>query len=299
MTVKVKSDNELLNNMDVSKQQTKLQKEIDQQVKTHKEAQSEEERKQKEAQAASPAAEDDSEQSGSEEEERPTGIVQPKFKVVHSYNHDIMDSWAGHEGTLEQAQLEKSKKRLPESLTVTIFAKHCESMRQARLDINESTLLFEVEGLYYLDLNLKYKVNSEEGSAKFDKTRKTLTIKVPVVGLTEDSQKVMDQHYQEYLQAEDERQEAYKKLELSTLQEDADAARMAKYTPGGAQAAGEDQQKQEAGEEPGEAVFDGASEAVEGVSKKKFLLAVDNDEDAAKTQALEEKYTGSVSKSAS
>ncbi len=103
-----------------------------------------------------------------------------------------MDAWEGHKGTLEAAQLEKSKSKLPESLTVTINAKFCESMKGAQLDINDSTLVFAVEGLYYLDLNLKYVCNSEQGSAKFDKTKKTLTIKLPIVGLTEDSKRVAD-----------------------------------------------------------------------------------------------------------
>ena len=88
---------------------------------------------------------------------------------------------------------------------MTIFAKHCENMKGAQLDINESTLVFGIEGLYYLDLNLKYKCNTEQGSAKFDKTKKTLTIKLPIVGLTEDSQRVADQHYQEYLEMEKKR----------------------------------------------------------------------------------------------
>ena len=57
--------------------------------------------------------------------------MQPKYKIVHSYPHNIMDSWEGHSGTLEAAQLEQSKKRLPDSLTVTIFAKHCESLKGA------------------------------------------------------------------------------------------------------------------------------------------------------------------------
>lgn len=44
--------------------------------------------------------EEDDEKS---DDERPTGIVQPKFKIVHSFPHDIMDSWEGHQGTLEQS----------------------------------------------------------------------------------------------------------------------------------------------------------------------------------------------------
>ena len=91
------------------------------------------------------------------------------------------------------------KQKVPESLTVTINLKWAESMKKAKLDINESTLVFEYPDLYYLDLNLKYKCDPDNGNAKFDKTKKTLTIKLPVVGLTEDSQKVMDEHYQKFV----------------------------------------------------------------------------------------------------
>ena len=143
--------------------------------------------------------------------------MQPKYKIVHSYPHNIMDAWEGHKGTLEAAALEKSKSKLPESLTVTIFAKHVESMKGAQLDINDSTLVFAVDGLYYLDLNLKYMCNTEQGSAKFDKTKKTLTIKLPIIGLTDDSKRVADQHWAEYLEMEKQREEEYKSLEMSTI----------------------------------------------------------------------------------
>lgn len=106
---------------------------------------------------------------------------------MHSYPVDLSDAWEGHQGTLEQASLDQLKKKLPDSLTVTIFAKHVESMKGAQLDINETSLVFGIEGLYYLDLNLKYIVNSEEGNAKFDKAKKTLTIRLPITGLTADS----------------------------------------------------------------------------------------------------------------
>ena len=79
------------------------------------------------------------------------------------------------------------RKKIPTHLTVTIDLKWAESMKHAILDINEETLLFEYPELYYLDLNLKYKCNPDEGNAKFDKTKKTLTIRLPVVGLTKDS----------------------------------------------------------------------------------------------------------------
>lgn len=76
---------------------------------------------------------------------------------------------------------------MPSEIAITIFLKHIESTKDAKLDINESTLLFEYPGLYYLDINLMYKVDSNAGSAKFDKSKKTLLIRVPVVGSTEDS----------------------------------------------------------------------------------------------------------------
>ena len=60
-------------------------------------------------------------------------------------------------------------------------------MKGSKLDINESSLVFEYPEIYYLDLNLKYKCDPAQGSAKFDKTKKTLTIKLPVIGLTSDS----------------------------------------------------------------------------------------------------------------
>ena len=79
------------------------------------------------------------------------------------------------------------KQKIPTHLTITIELKWLDSIKNAVLDINESTLLFEYPDLYYLDLNLKYKCDPDAGNAKFDKTKKTLTIKMPIVGLTEDS----------------------------------------------------------------------------------------------------------------
>lgn len=49
--------------------------------------------------------------------------------------------------------------------------KWVDSIKNAKLDINETSLVFEYPELYYLDLNLKYKVDSEAGKAKFDKAK--------------------------------------------------------------------------------------------------------------------------------
>ena len=139
----------------------------------------------------------------------------------------MMDAWEGHKGTVEDLALQK-KHVLPDSLTVTIFAKHAEGMKNAQLDIDETTLVFKYPELYYLDLNLKYKVDQDNGSAKFDKTKKTLTIKLPVVGSTNDSQKVLDEHFRDFLEKEKEKKDVLKKLEMSKLEEEMEKRSMRK-----------------------------------------------------------------------
>jgi len=103
---------------------------------------------------------------------------------------------------------------------VTIFAKHAEGMRNAQLDIDETTLVFKYPELYYLDLNLKYKVDQDNGSAKFDKTKKTLTIKLPVIGSTDVSQKVLDEHFRDFMEKQKEQKERLERLEQSKLEDE-------------------------------------------------------------------------------
>ena len=49
---------------------------------------------------------DEDEEDEEPEEPRPKGIVQPKYKVVHSYPTDMMDAWEGHKGTVEDSKLQ-------------------------------------------------------------------------------------------------------------------------------------------------------------------------------------------------
>ena len=107
----------------------------------------------------------------------------------------------------------QQKPKIPTELTVTIYAKFIESMKKAKLDINETALIFEYPELYYLDLNLKYQCNTENGSAKYDKKRQTLTIRMPVIGLTKDSQKVLDENFRQFQEQQKEQAEKLKKLE--------------------------------------------------------------------------------------
>lgn len=88
--------------------------------------------------------------------------------------------------------------KVPKELTVTINVPFIESMKLAHLDINDTSLIFEYPNLYYLDLNLKYVCDPSKGHAKFDKSKKTLTIRVPVTGVTEDSQKVFEENIKKF-----------------------------------------------------------------------------------------------------
>ena len=78
MTVRTKTDNDLLNNMDMNKQETKLQKDINGQVKAHKQQAAEEAKAKTDADQAALKAKQDEEEDDSEkssDEERPEGIV--------------------------------------------------------------------------------------------------------------------------------------------------------------------------------------------------------------------------------
>jgi uncharacterized protein (DUF736 family) len=111
---------------------------------------------------------DEAEEIEEEEEKRHVGVIQPKYKIVHSYPVDLGDAWNGYQ-TSKMEYEKMLKQKVPTHLTVTIDLKWAESMKDARLDINEKSLVFEYPDLYYLDLNLKYKCNPDEGNAKFDK----------------------------------------------------------------------------------------------------------------------------------
>lgn len=105
--------------------------------------------------------------------------------------------------------------KIPKELTVTINVPHVQAMKLAKLDINETNLIFEYPNLYYLDLNLKYFCDSNNGTAKFDKSKKTLTIRVPVTGLTEDSQKVFEENFKKFSEIQNK-----KKQELENLKKE-------------------------------------------------------------------------------
>lgn len=102
MTVKKEaSDNPLLANMDASKHETKMQRNLTGQrnkylTEKDKEAQAKAEQKALEDAKKTFQGEEEEEEPEAMIEERPTGIVQPKYKIVHSYPSNIQDSWGGY-----------------------------------------------------------------------------------------------------------------------------------------------------------------------------------------------------------
>ena len=259
MAIKSEIENKLLQNMDPALMETKLQKDI---LKQQADARRNEAREKEELQLKDGEVNLGEEEQDDDEEEkeepRPTGIVMPKYRLVHSYPVDIADSWEGNTGTIEDQKMQKRKK-LPTYLTVTINCTHVDSMKKAKLEINESNLVFEYPDLYYLDLNLRYKCDSTAGNAKFDKTKKTLTIKLPILGMTEVSQKVADADYERFLEAQKEQEERLAGLEASRLEEEADARSKRKHKVG----EDDDDQENESGNIP--------EQAGEGISKSKFI----------------------------
>lgn len=71
-------------------------------------------------------------------------------------------------------------KGIPKYIIVKIELPLCNSIQGIDLDINQSSL--KLTGLKYnLYIDLPYGVNEDEGPAKFDKTKKILTVKLPVI----------------------------------------------------------------------------------------------------------------------
>lgn len=94
---------------------------------------------------------------------------------------------------------------IPTQITITVNLKWADSMKGSKLDIDEGLLIFEIPDLYYLDLKLKYKVNQDEGSAKFDKTKKELKIVLPVTGQNELSEAESKKQYEKFVVEEQNR----------------------------------------------------------------------------------------------
>jgi len=175
ITIKVENSNPIINSMDPSKHETKLQKELIAKSEKAKEGMTPEEI---EAQV------DEDEQDDEEELQRIEGISEPKFKIVYSYPVDMGDCWD------PPADILKDRK-FPVSIRITINTPFIESTKDADLDINDDTLMFKVPDIYDLMIEFKYRVEPDKGTAKFENDKKRLVINLPIIGVTEASHVIM------------------------------------------------------------------------------------------------------------
>ena len=89
-------------------------------------------------------------------------------------------------------------------MRVTIQTPWIESMNDAELDITESGLIFSYPETYYLDISLKYKVDSDNGKARFVKDRLVLEITLPILGLTDSTKAEWERERKSYDEKKDQ-----------------------------------------------------------------------------------------------
>lgn len=150
--------------------------------------------------------------------------------------------------------------------------------------------MFKYPDVYYLDINLMYKVDKLNGTAKFDKSKKTLTVRVPVIGSTDESQKVLDQHYRAYKETHEQRQSGLKNLQKSKMDDEMELRRLKKKGVSGASTTAEDDEDEQQQNQENTAdnkVPDFISqfeEAAQGVSKPRVLMT------ESPSDAINDKY---------
>ena len=121
-------------------------------------------------------------QNGNKSEKKSTTVnesskfTEPKYTITHRSQVDMSE--------YRNSPDAKTSTR-PTELSVKIELPLLKSAAQANLEIYEKRLLLEsvAPAAYKLDLKLPFPVNEDDGSAKFDKSKKTLTITLPVIPL--------------------------------------------------------------------------------------------------------------------
>ena len=103
-----------------------------------------------------------------------TRANEPKYKIVHRGEFDLID--------YRNAAIKAPNTGRPKELHVAIELPLCKSARHVDLDVSEAHIALHCTevGPYHLDLDLPYPVNEEKGAAKFDKSKRTLNLTLPV-----------------------------------------------------------------------------------------------------------------------
>eukprot|EP00736_Rhodelphis_marinus_P000268 Rmarinus@m.5016 len=110
----------------------------------------------------------------SEAKTNDSGLETPEFDIIHRGELDYQDFL---EGSCRDA---KEAKR-PKELVIRINLPQMASAANMDLDIEDKLVILEAKPHYYLKAPLPYEVDSDRGSAKFDKSQRRLTVTLPVL----------------------------------------------------------------------------------------------------------------------
>lgn len=104
-------------------------------------------------------------------------IPEPKYAITHRSDIDLQE--------YRNAPDAKTSTR-PNEIVIKIELPLLSSASQGNLDVFEDKILFESKrpAAYKLDLKLPYPVDDENGSAKFDKSKRCLIVTLPVIKAT-------------------------------------------------------------------------------------------------------------------
>eukprot|EP00798_Chlamydomonas_sp_ICE-L_P008064 gene8064-1301_t len=104
----------------------------------------------------------------------PDGALTPQWELVHRGELDLADSWGdvGRNLTLNTTY--------PKELVVRIKLPNVSSASGVDLDVSRSKLMASVPRKYRLEVTLPFAVKEDQGRAKFDKSKQTLEVTLPV-----------------------------------------------------------------------------------------------------------------------
>lgn len=114
---------------------------------------------------------EEKEESEEEKEEVITGIVAPKYKLTYSYNVDLGD----------YIDTRERKAQHPKDINITIHVPRLDKLSEAKIDMKNRLLTFEVNGAYYLEIRMNNDVDEDAAKAMFDRKRKEVKITLPII----------------------------------------------------------------------------------------------------------------------
>ena len=103
------------------------------------------------------------------------GPVAPKYEIVYTYPVSL-----GQFRNIENIN-EPKEKEMPTEMKIRIQIPHAAELDKIKCDFKESTLVFEYENIYYLEIHLMYIVDSDNAEAKFVSSKKQLEVKVKIL----------------------------------------------------------------------------------------------------------------------